>query len=135
MCIDVNLQAHELLLNFEEPLKDYVRAVQSIKVNSPPPPPLSWFWMSWLLPNLWHYFLLFVQIGVQNLDFKFVTLVYCTCLVELFYYKYWYMSHDVGTSSSSKFGFLFHAGAEMICLGVYLLSHCHLGLSICVWIN
>ena len=27
------LQAHQLLMNFEEPLKDYVRAVQSIKVS------------------------------------------------------------------------------------------------------
>ena len=26
------LQSHQLLMNFEEPLKDYVRAVQSIKV-------------------------------------------------------------------------------------------------------
>lgn len=26
-------QAHHLLMNFEEPLKDYVRAVQSIKVS------------------------------------------------------------------------------------------------------
>lgn len=29
----INLQAHQLLMNFEEPLKDYVRAVQSIKVD------------------------------------------------------------------------------------------------------
>ena len=28
-----NVQAHHLLMNFEEPLKDYVRAVQSIKVS------------------------------------------------------------------------------------------------------
>lgn len=27
------LQAHQLLMNFEEPLKDYVRAVQSVKVS------------------------------------------------------------------------------------------------------
>lgn len=27
------VQAHHLLMNFEEPLKDYVRAVQSIKVS------------------------------------------------------------------------------------------------------
>jgi hypothetical protein len=29
----MNFQAHQLLMNFEEPLKDYVRAVQSIKVS------------------------------------------------------------------------------------------------------
>lgn len=28
-----DIQAHHLLMNFEEPLKDYVRAVQSIKVS------------------------------------------------------------------------------------------------------
>lgn len=28
-----NAQAHQLLMNFEEPLKDYLRAVQSIKVS------------------------------------------------------------------------------------------------------
>lgn len=27
------MQAHQLLMNFEEPLKDYVLAVQSVKVS------------------------------------------------------------------------------------------------------
>lgn len=31
------MQAHHLLMNFEEPLKDYVRAVQSIKASVEPP--------------------------------------------------------------------------------------------------
>lgn len=31
--IFLTLQAHQLLMNFEEPLKDYVRAVQSIKAR------------------------------------------------------------------------------------------------------
>lgn len=29
----IAIQAHQLLMNFEEPLKDYVRAVQSVKVR------------------------------------------------------------------------------------------------------
>ncbi|KAF5747789.1 sorting nexin 1-like isoform X1 [Tripterygium wilfordii] len=32
-CLYINAQAHQILMNFEEPLKDYVRAVQSIKAT------------------------------------------------------------------------------------------------------
>lgn len=45
--LSIDVQAHHLLMSFEEPLKDYVRAVQSIKVVN---------WLIYTIRCTWYFF-------------------------------------------------------------------------------